>query len=610
MKNLITLSLLFASAQLFSQTNNALSLNGNYEYVEIQTPISSGSSYTKEAWINPSVVSGANNIISSYDAPFWISNGRLAAGHAGNFQVVMDDLNIPANTWTHVAVTYDAVSDVMALYKNGVQIKTATFTSSYIIEPTFIGSHAGNESFFNGKLDEIRIWNRSLSAQEIKRQMLKSPAVNSPGLVQYFKCNQTYTGLLNNSVNNGMHGLCTDGGFTSSPVQYSVNSMSFDGVDDFIEAPSNSNFNLAAATVEFLIKPTVAVNTNSLVAGSRASGQTRFSIHVNTSINEIGLWNGSVYGTVPYNFVIGEWVQIAVTIGAAASEVYVNGQHQGTINYGMGTAVNLPFRIGAAENYEYFTGLIDEVRVWNHQRNSTQIQQFMNSELDPANTADVNGLVAYYTFNQGIAEGNNQSFINVYDQAGANHGQIYGLTLNGGTSNYVVQNSMLSALALVPNSFNIQKSGNGVLLTWKVSKKSSNRYNVQRSDDGRNWNTIATVNNHSAISDLSYTDKNPLTGKNYYRVSETDVDGKITFTDIKFLNFDIASKGFQVIGTQPGMIRVRVSKPSTIRLFSSTGRLISSKFFEKGEQVFNYENISSGIYILKSEDHTEKVLVK
>jgi hypothetical protein len=610
MKNLLAFSLLFASAQLFSQTNNALTLNGNFEYVELGTPIPNGSSYTKEAWINPSLLSGANNIISSYNAPFWISNGRLAAGHAGNYSVVIDDFNIPANTWTHVAVTYDAVSDIMALYKNGVQIKTATFTSSYTIEQTYIGTHWGNESFFNGKLDEIRIWNRSLSAQEIKGQMLKSPAVNSTGLVQYFKCNQTFTGLLNNSVNNGMHGSCTDGSFIASPVQYSVNSMNFDGTNDFIVVPASSNFNLAAATVEFLIKPTVAVNTNSLIAGSRTGSQTRFSIHVNTSNNTIGLWNGSAFGTVPYNFVIGEWVQIAVTIGASSSNVYVNGQYQGVINYGMGTATNLPFIIGAAETYEYFTGMIDEVRVWNYHRTQAQIQQFKSSELDPANSADVSGLVAYYTFNQGIPEGNNQAFTNVYDQVGTNHGQINGLSLNGGTSNYVVQNSMLSALALVPNSFNIQKSGNSVLLTWKVSKKSSNHYTVQRSTDGRNWITIATVNNHSAISDLSYTDRNPLTGKNYYRVSETDVDGKITFSDVKFINFDSEFESFQVISTQPGMIRIKISKPSTIRLFSSTGRLISSKFFEKGEQLFNYGNISSGIYILKSEDHTEKVLIK
>ncbi|MBI2441816.1 MAG: LamG domain-containing protein [Lentisphaerae bacterium] len=77
---------------------------------------------------------------------------------------------LPLNTWVHVAGTYDG--DKMQLYVNGALDSTTANTSGSIIEcatSVFIGRRSYEPVFFNGVLDEIMIFNRGLSAGEVKQ---------------------------------------------------------------------------------------------------------------------------------------------------------------------------------------------------------------------------------------------------------------------------------------------------------------------------------------------------------------------------------------------------------------------------------------------------------
>ena len=68
-----------------------------------------------------------NNIISSNDTlAFYAPSGMLQAGHNGARSTVIDSQAIPLNTWTFVVVSYDVVSQTMALYKNTSMVSSAT----------------------------------------------------------------------------------------------------------------------------------------------------------------------------------------------------------------------------------------------------------------------------------------------------------------------------------------------------------------------------------------------------------------------------------------------------------------------------------------------------
>src|SRR5438128_1532181 len=126
MKIILMLSAVIFAATVTGQSNYALTLNGTNQYISIGTPLSNNTSYTKEAWIYVTTSGSSRNIISSTNAPFWLNAGFLNAGHGGNFSQVADPTIITLNKWTHVAVTYDAATTTMKLYRDGVLVNTAT----------------------------------------------------------------------------------------------------------------------------------------------------------------------------------------------------------------------------------------------------------------------------------------------------------------------------------------------------------------------------------------------------------------------------------------------------------------------------------------------------
>ena len=80
--------------------------------------------------------------------------------------------NLVLNTWTHVAVTYDGAT--LRLFVNGVQVDShaasgAVLTSTGVLR---IGGNAYWGEYFKGLMDEVRIYNRALTAAEIQADMV------------------------------------------------------------------------------------------------------------------------------------------------------------------------------------------------------------------------------------------------------------------------------------------------------------------------------------------------------------------------------------------------------------------------------------------------------
>ena len=75
------------------------------------------------------------------------------------------------NQWYNVMATFSIPNMQIILYINGVSVGSSSIPSSYnsLVPPTynFIGYDTTNSGFFNGSIDEVAIWNRSLSATEV-----------------------------------------------------------------------------------------------------------------------------------------------------------------------------------------------------------------------------------------------------------------------------------------------------------------------------------------------------------------------------------------------------------------------------------------------------------
>lgn len=112
-----------------------------------------------------------------------------------------DEIAMPfvKNTWQHIAMTCD--KDSLRVYVNGTMAgvtQGSTFDSLDSYGLLEFGRNYGNQSYFKGSLDEVKMYNRVLTASEIMQQTYKigEGAVNA-NLIGYWQFNQTDSGSLN-----------------------------------------------------------------------------------------------------------------------------------------------------------------------------------------------------------------------------------------------------------------------------------------------------------------------------------------------------------------------------------------------------------------------------
>ncbi len=81
---------------------------------------------------------------------------------------------LPTGAWTHLAATYDGTT--LRLYVNGAQVAQLAVAGSIPTSnsPLRIGGNAIWGEWFNGLIDEVRVYNRALSAAEIQNDMNRS----------------------------------------------------------------------------------------------------------------------------------------------------------------------------------------------------------------------------------------------------------------------------------------------------------------------------------------------------------------------------------------------------------------------------------------------------
>ena len=154
-----------------SGNGGSIVFNGSSTYVDIGTPLSGGSNFTKEVWVNADLVTGSRNILSSASNVFWNNGSTLSGGVGASYSLVTSS-SFPAGQWKHVVLTFDDAANTMRLYINGVQVsQNVSVSQSYISEVERIGSHffSGNPvSFWDGKIAQVRIYNEALSTAQVQ----------------------------------------------------------------------------------------------------------------------------------------------------------------------------------------------------------------------------------------------------------------------------------------------------------------------------------------------------------------------------------------------------------------------------------------------------------
>jgi hypothetical protein len=156
---------------------NALSFNGSSALVTIPNSpsLQLTSAKTLEAWVYSTRLTGIwRDVIYKGNDNYYLeadsTSGKPAIG--GTFaSPLLGTAALTANTWVHLAGTYDGAT--LRLYLNGVQVNSRAETGPIATStnPLHIGGDSIYGQYFQGRIDEVRIYNRALSAPEIQRDI-------------------------------------------------------------------------------------------------------------------------------------------------------------------------------------------------------------------------------------------------------------------------------------------------------------------------------------------------------------------------------------------------------------------------------------------------------
>ena len=172
--------------------NQGMNTNGSFEYGRIPDAdnLDGFSNFTISLWAKPTSISIQPMLVSKRtsiaEPPYYIrvmSSGkiRFSTSNASYRVWDTDSSHVSNGAWVYITVTFNGSED-MKIYVNGVNVaKSIAFTSgaSYtnIVANTddlIIGGYDLSSFFYNGVMDDITIYNRTLSANEIKLNYLKS----------------------------------------------------------------------------------------------------------------------------------------------------------------------------------------------------------------------------------------------------------------------------------------------------------------------------------------------------------------------------------------------------------------------------------------------------
>ena len=170
-------------------TGDSLRFDGNDDYVDCgnDSSLNITDAITIEVWAKSSFSAPKGTFVSKsnerHDYLFYFTsagNLRLTIGNGTAYQTLQKIISITPNVFYHYAATFNG--NIWKLYLNGEKIasNSLVWTIGNNNDNVYIGTYQPSNMPFNGTIDEVRIYNRSLSADEIYRHYIYSKYTLNP----------------------------------------------------------------------------------------------------------------------------------------------------------------------------------------------------------------------------------------------------------------------------------------------------------------------------------------------------------------------------------------------------------------------------------------------
>lgn len=405
----------------------AIQLDGKAAYLSTELSKNySAKDLTIEGWIKHDYAQNAT-IFSHGDTrsslAFSIDNQNYVTVRFGKTTVRSNKPTaLEAGSWNHVALTYNSATSLLTAYVNWVAVVEATVDDYDGIGLFQIGRDIASESgYFNGKVDQFRLWNACRSSGQLQVNSAIQLSGNDVGLIGYYAMDEargTATADKARGVNLVLHNAewALPEGFATR----------FDGQSGYFEI--NSSATVCTADMDYTLGfwfKAAAPQVNAImlsngdgVNNTSENPKNLFAVGWNAS-GELCYRNNGYETVVPGNWADDTWHNFAFTVSRSSghARIYIDGQLQTYITADMvgGISSDRIF-VGACGWHDipssthvvvdrFFNGSIDEIRLWKLYRTQAQMEQLDDEKLDGSEL----GLLAYYPFEhyitfQGVPE--------------------------------------------------------------------------------------------------------------------------------------------------------------------------------------------------------------
>lgn len=610
------------NAQLNPIADYAVDFDGNNDKIATSYFFPTTSNLSLEAWIYPEATTykriltsfgGSTNynsdvIFDTYNA---INNGRALRLVIGTSTTASVANVLTLNTWNHVAATFN--SGVINFYVNGASVGTFTVATTTLqtntVRPLTIGEdyiQGPSAEYFNGRIDEVRIWNRTLSQNEIAANMNECLSGNENGLSLYYRMNEgTGTNLtdLTGNLNNGAlmtsdaanHWLSSNiaCGSTLGFPNPLGHALDFDGTNDMVTTtfrmPATSAF-----TIEGWVFP---LSTNYDRLFSNYSTPVNGAIIIDTynaSANNGMAIRFNVYGTgnaiftvgAPNVLTYGVWNHVACTFNNGVMTAYVNGFEAATGTAPFTSIPQIATYLSFGEDYvpgtaEYLYGKLDEIRVWQKALNQTEINTNMNNCLTGTET----DLLAYYNFEEGSGNVVNDFTINQN---------------NGVMQNMDAVNDWVDGKFSCSMNCSLEMTQTITINATTINKTTSTVFDaINSNQSGATYQWLDCNNSYAPISGATAQSFTPTVNGNY-AVAITLNSCTDTSACVAFNSVSIKSLGTEAFSLFPNPTSNNLTIKSNeliekVEVYNMLGALVLSET----KTNFSVAELPEGIYILQ-----------
>lgn len=387
----------------------SLAFNGSSNTATINKPAIVTGDFSIEFWLKNLSPAGTSSLLSQNtgmkielidsDLKYTIGNQSISA-------TITKD-----GTFNHYALSYDAVANKLSIIENDKEIQTRTLTTK--LQFTNENSVVLGGNTFKGNLHDLRFWKRNISREDAVSNMNIALNGHETGLLGYWPINEG-NGIIANDLARFKNLVISNTNWDITPKgsAYTFNNNSYLNFGAASKVIISKEMD---ATLSYWMK-TNQSGTATLLSNGKGDStdsvesngyRNKWALNLNAGGNLELQAEAKTYpfGSIKVND--DSWHHIALSLTRKGTiRMYVDGNERASYSSAdLGGFSASSLFAGARGQIQanssiivdnYYTGLLDELLIWNMARTADQIKADQFFEVDYAST----GLVLYSSFNK------------------------------------------------------------------------------------------------------------------------------------------------------------------------------------------------------------------